>query len=119
MTASMKRLAMLPGEGKMFFLSDWVKKEESSGWIFISCDADDRETLGSLMKFWTTLAMNALFKRGEDLNHRLWFIMDTSFSLWKGRLSAVFSGFSMKVASMADAACWVCKIWQMWKRFMA
>ena len=87
MTASMKRLAMLPGEGKMFSLSDWVKKEESSGWIFISCDADDRETLGSLMKFWTTLAMNALFKRGEDLNHRLWFIMDELFSLEGGTVS--------------------------------
>jgi type IV conjugative transfer system coupling protein TraD len=87
MTAAMKRLAMLPGEGQSFSLSDWVRKEESPGWLFISCDADDRETLGSLMKFWTTLAMNALFKRGEDLNHRLWFIMDELFSLEGGTVS--------------------------------
>jgi type IV conjugative transfer system coupling protein TraD len=83
MTDSMKRLALLPQEGDPFSIEQWVKSDQP-GWLFITCHADDRSTLGSLMQFWIAQAIQALLGRAENPENRLWFIMDELFSLEGG-----------------------------------
>lgn len=90
MTAEMKRLMMLPQEGKPFSITDWVMKDNSSSWLFISCKEDERKTADFFIKLWTDLAIYALQKRGEDPTHRLWFLMDELFSLDKGAVNNLF-----------------------------
>lgn len=84
----MKRLGFLSREEGTFSLEHWVTQDRP-GWLFISCSHGDRATLGALMQFWTSLAMRALMKRGEDKARRLWFILDELFSVEGGKLESL------------------------------
>jgi type IV secretory pathway TraG/TraD family ATPase VirD4 len=67
--------------------TSWVP--DSSGttargsWLFITARPDQRKTLIPLISAWVDIAMNALMVLPEDLNRRLWFIMDELASLQK------------------------------------
>ena len=94
MTDAMKRLAFIPTTGKPFSLIEWVEATQVSheapsaqSWLFISCTEKDRATVGPLMKFWMSLTIQGLLKRGEDHDHRVWFILDELFSLEGGPVS--------------------------------
>lgn len=90
MTAEMKRLMMLPQEGKPFSITDWVMDDSNSSWLFISCKEDERKTADFFIKLWVDLAIYSLQKRGEDPNYRLWFLLDELFSLEKGAVNNLF-----------------------------
>lgn len=91
MTEAMKRLALIPQEGTPFGIREWVTRRKDTSWLFISCAVNDRATLGTLMKFWVSIAIQALLERGEDHDHRLWFILDELFSLEGGAVQNLYT----------------------------
>ncbi len=90
MTDSMKRLSLLPEEGSPFSISKWVR-EEKKGFLFISASEADRASLGTIMKFWVSLSIQSLLRRGEDMDHRLWFVLDELFALEGGGTDELFT----------------------------
>ena len=59
-----------------FSITEWVKDESKSGWIFISADSQRREALKPLITMWIDIAQRAVSSMGENPDRRLHFILD-------------------------------------------
>lgn len=61
-----------------FSIKKWIhdEKEDSDSWLFLSCRADQRETLKPLISSWLDISINSLMSSKIDTNRRFWFIID-------------------------------------------
>ncbi len=69
-----------------FSIRNWLKQEDDS-WLFLTAAPDQRATLQPLIATWLDIAFNGLMsadpEKGNDLNKRVWFILDELPALQK------------------------------------
>lgn len=73
-----KPLNYLNDKLESFSIKKWVHddSEDSDAWLFLSCRADQRETLKPLISSWLDIAINSLMSSKIDIKRRFWFIID-------------------------------------------
>jgi type IV conjugative transfer system coupling protein TraD len=59
-----------------FSIREWVKEEESEGWLFLSSPPELREEIAPLMSLWTAIATDALMGLRHSQERRLWIVVD-------------------------------------------
>jgi type IV conjugative transfer system coupling protein TraD len=59
-----------------FSIREWVKEEESEGWLFLSSPPELREEIAPLMSLWTAIATDALMGLPHSQERRLWIVVD-------------------------------------------
>ncbi len=79
LSVGMEALQYLEDRESPFSIRDWIEK--GGGWLFLSCTPSLRESLRPLLTAWISIASNALMSLEEDINRRLWFIIDELPSL--------------------------------------
>ncbi len=82
LVSALRNLNYLKDVGDRFSIRDWLKNEENN-WLFISSLPTQRETLKPLMTAWLSIAVKSIMSMGEDLNRRVWIIIDELASLNK------------------------------------
>lgn len=65
-----------------FSIRDWVR-QGTPGWLFLPYRDDQLDSLKYLIATWTGLAVAEALSLSEDLNRRLWFVIDELDSLGK------------------------------------
>ena len=86
LAASLKSLDYLEDTKESFSIREWVEDKEShyeSSWLFLTCRADQRETLKPLLSCFMDTAINSLMTLDPDSERRLWFIIDELAALNK------------------------------------
>lgn len=91
LTNYVKALRYLQGierNGKQpFAIREWMKsvneKKERHGWLWITSNARQHESLKPLISMWLAQAANCLLEMGENPERRVWFIYDELASLHK------------------------------------
>ena len=91
LTNYVKALRYLQGierSGKpIFTIRNWMKQvnepKKSHGWLFITSNARQHESLKPLISMWLAQAANCLLEMGENPTRRVWFIYDELYSLNK------------------------------------
>lgn len=91
LTNYVKALRYLQGierNGKQpFAIREWMKsvneKKERHGWLWITSNARQHESLKPLISMWLAQAANCLLEMGENSERRVWFIYDELASLHK------------------------------------
>lgn len=79
-----------------FAIRQWMKQANEpgkrNGWLWITSNARQHESLKPLISMWLAQAANCLLEMGENSNRRVWFIYDELTSLHKlPELPAVLS----------------------------
>ncbi len=81
---SLQSLNGLEQSGKpTFSIRDYLLNQEESGWLFISSNGEQHESLKPLISMWIAMASLTLLSLTEDPNRRIWFICDELPSLHK------------------------------------
>jgi type IV conjugative transfer system coupling protein TraD len=65
-----------------FSIRDWIKNPEDK-WLFITCKADQKDTLISIITAWIDIAVNTILSLEPDEQRRFWFVLDELPSLKK------------------------------------
>lgn len=81
LVSAIRNLNYLKDNGD-FSVRNWLKSEDKN-WLFISSLPTQRETLKPLMTAWLSIAVKGIMSMGEDLNRRVWIIIDELASLNK------------------------------------
>lgn len=79
--AALWSLKYLESSKDYFSIKKWVQDPNETGTLFICCDPTQRNALRPLMTAWLSIAIKSLLGMPEDLNRRVWFIMDELASL--------------------------------------
>lgn len=66
-----------------FSINQWLKNGNSDSWLFIHCTTAQRAAVTPLISTWISVAIRALLNLPQDLDRRLWFILDELPSLQK------------------------------------
>jgi type IV conjugative transfer system coupling protein TraD len=67
-----------------FSIRKWLDNAENTeGWLFLSCSADQRATLKPLLSVWMDIAINGLLSLIPDSKRRVWFVIDELAALNK------------------------------------
>lgn len=81
---SMQSLNGLEDSGQeAFSIREYLLNQEKSGWLFISSNGEQHESLKPLISMWIAMASLTLLSLAEDPNRRIWFICDELPSLHK------------------------------------
>lgn len=80
---SLLTLAGLNGKDKHFSIRDYILNQDNSGWLFISSNGEQHNTLKPLMSMWLAQASLTLLSLEPDRNRRIWFICDELPTLHK------------------------------------
>jgi len=67
----------------VFSIKDWVKNENDTSWLFLTCQPEQRAALVSLITAWINVAVNALMSQKPDHQRRIWFVVDEMQTLKK------------------------------------
>ncbi len=79
-----KALRYLQGKDKTgFSLKKWVRNDEDKRCVFITCKGSQKETLSPLISAWFDIFSKEIMSLKEDLNRRIWMIIDELASLPK------------------------------------
>ena len=79
-----KALRYLQGKDKTgFSLKKWVRDDEDKRCVFITCKGSQKETLSPLISAWFDIFSKEIMSLKEDLNRRIWMIIDELASLPK------------------------------------
>ena len=79
-----KALRYLQGNNKTgFSLKTWVRDDEDKRCVFITCKGSQKETLSPLISAWFDIFSKEIMSLKEDLNRRIWMIIDELASLPK------------------------------------
>ena len=85
LTTYLKSLRFLQGldtkGNQPFSIRDWVMDETQHNWLFISSNAEHHSALRPLISMWLAMASITLLGLPENLNRRIWFIVDELPSL--------------------------------------
>jgi len=71
-----RSLKFLKHEGERFSIRDWVLDEAGDGWIFITANAEQLETLRPLITTWLDIACSSVLSLPEDSSRRVWLTID-------------------------------------------
>lgn len=74
-----------PGREK-FTIREWMKGQadkSKNGWLFITSDEQNHESLKPLISMWLSIAATSLLAMGENRQRRVWFFYDELPSLHK------------------------------------
>lgn len=74
-----------PGREK-FTIREWMKGQadkSKNGWLFITSDEQNHESLKPLISMWLSIAATSLLAMGENRQRRVWFFYDELASLHK------------------------------------
>lgn len=82
LVSALRNLKYLEDKDNNFSIRNWLKTEDKN-WLFISSLPIQRETLKPLMTAWLSIAVKSIMSMGEDLNRRVWIIIDELASLNK------------------------------------
>ncbi|WP_249226380.1 type IV conjugative transfer system coupling protein TraD [Entomohabitans teleogrylli] len=69
-----------------FAIRQWMKQVNEpgrNGWLWITSNSRQHESLKPLISMWLAQAANCLLEMGENPNRRVWFIYDELYSLHK------------------------------------
>lgn len=66
-----------------FSIRDWVKDDDENGFLFLSSNAQQHASLRPLISMWLSIASTAILEQNENINRRIWVIMDEAPSLHK------------------------------------
>ncbi|MEQ4763436.1 type IV conjugative transfer system coupling protein TraD [Klebsiella aerogenes] len=70
-----------------FAIREWMKQvnepDQRNGWLWITSNARQHESLKPLISMWLAQAANCLLEMGENPTRRVWFIFDELYSLHK------------------------------------
>ncbi|WP_299006934.1 type IV conjugative transfer system coupling protein TraD [uncultured Shewanella sp.] len=87
---SLRFLAGLDTEGengqlirRRFSIRDWVKDDNENGFLFLSSNAQQHASLRPLISMWLSIASTAILEQNENVDRRIWVIMDEAPSLHK------------------------------------
>ena len=69
-------LDLLPDTATPFSIRDWVFKEDSDSWLFLSCTPRQRASLIPLLSAWLSIGISSLLQLPTNINRRLWFVID-------------------------------------------
>lgn len=88
LVSNLRNLKFLKGGQNSFSIRKWLKNADDSNsndnnWLFISSLPTQRETLKPLMSAWLSVAVKSIMSMGEDLDRRIWIIIDELASLNK------------------------------------
>lgn len=83
LVSALRNLKHLEDVGERFAIREWLKKEAEKNWLFISATPTQRESLKPLMSAWLSVAVKGIMSMEEDLNRRIWIIIDELASLNK------------------------------------
>ena len=77
----LKSMRFIKDDAEPFGIRRWLQDESQSNWLFISSVASKHEALRPLMTSWIDIAINELMSLGENLDRRIYFILDEVTSL--------------------------------------
>ena len=83
LAAHIRSLKFLKSVGETFSIRQWVNKDEGDDWVFISSRPDQKETLKPLITLWLDIATSSILSLPENLDRRIWLIIDELPSLNK------------------------------------
>lgn len=66
-----------------FSIRNWVKDDNEGGFLFLSSNAQQHASLRPLISMWLSIASTAILEQDENLERRIWVIMDEAPSLHK------------------------------------
>ncbi len=66
-----------------FIFRDWIENDEDKRWVFLTCRADQRETLRPLFTAWLNLAVIRILSLNPDRKRRIWLTLDELPALQK------------------------------------
>ncbi|MDB2613592.1 ATPase, T2SS/T4P/T4SS family [Chlamydiales bacterium] len=75
-----KCLTHLKDSEDPFSIKKWLQSEDSS-WLFISCKTEELTSIRPLLSCWISVSIDGLLSMGQDLDRRVWFILDEIPSL--------------------------------------
>lgn len=78
----LRNLKYLEDKENDFSIRQWLNNDDKN-WLFISSLPTQRETLKPLITAWLSIAVKSIMSMGEDLNRRVWIIIDELASLNK------------------------------------
>lgn len=64
-----------------FSIREWMRAGTEGSWLFLTCQPSQRAALNPLLSCWFSVAMRSLFVLKQDLERRIWFIIDELPSL--------------------------------------
>ena len=82
LTANIGAMDLLPDEGPSFSVREWIEREGSGGFLFLTSRGDQHASLRGLISTWLEIAVNALLSlpradgQGNALVRRIWMILD-------------------------------------------
>lgn len=82
LVSALRNLKYIQGKDGEFSIRNWLNSVDKN-WLFISSLPTQRETLKPLMTAWLSIAVKSIMSMGEDLNRRVWIIIDELASLNK------------------------------------
>ncbi|KTD66480.1 conjugative transfer protein TraD [Legionella santicrucis] len=80
---SLLTLSGLTGKDNHFSIRDYILNQDNNGWLFISSNGEQHNTLKPLMSMWLAQASLTLLSLEPDRNRRIWFICDELPTLHK------------------------------------
>jgi type IV conjugative transfer system coupling protein TraD len=76
LTSKVEKLKYLKDGGE-FSIKDWINNDSDQGWLFISLNPNDLDTLKQLVSAWANIAIKGMLDRSHSgVNDKMWFIMD-------------------------------------------
>jgi type IV conjugative transfer system coupling protein TraD len=76
LTSKVEKLKYLK-DGGDFSIKDWINNDSDQGWLFISLNPNDLDTLRQLVSAWANIAIKGMLERPHSaVNDKMWFIMD-------------------------------------------
>jgi len=76
LAAHIRSLKFLKSKGQTFSIRQWVNTDHGDDWIFISSRPDQKETLKPLITLWLDIATSSVLSLPENLDRRIWLIID-------------------------------------------
>ena len=76
LTANLSALEYLPDTGRPFSIREWVWREDSGGFLFLTSRGDQHASLRGLISTWLEIAVNSLLSLEQDDGRRIWVILD-------------------------------------------
>jgi len=76
LTANLSALEYLPDTGRPFSIREWVWREDSGGFLFLTSRGDQHASLRGLISTWLEIAVNSLLSLEQDNGRRVWVILD-------------------------------------------
>ncbi len=76
LAAYIRSLKYLKLTGKAFSISDWIKKDDHDGWIFLGIPKKQISSLRPLITLWLDTAASAILSLNRKRDRRIWIIVD-------------------------------------------